>query len=149
MDTRTAARFAHKPIDAAHRERLLHVRGLWLCRGCTALFAGFVLGCAVAAVAVPPLPASAALVAVAALLSHPARYGRLANPVRDAVRATLGAASPWCVLAALAAGNWVDAAVVAWALLAAGALVARARRRSAAPPTASAAPGARAAGAGR
>lgn len=132
MHAGASTRFAHKPIDEQHRARLVLLGGWWLCRGCSALWAGAALAVlgALGTGWVPPLPLGVGLLAGAAALSHPAAYRRLPNPGRDAVRAAAGAAGPWCVLAAWRAGNWVDAGIAAWVALALGRAVIGARRRA-------------------
>ncbi|MGD9749636.1 MAG: hypothetical protein AB7W59_01440 [Acidimicrobiia bacterium] len=129
MQRRAAVRFAHKPIDDAHRNRLLRVRGWWLCRGCTLLYATALLAMAVAPWLVPPLLVAALVLLLAALLSRPQWYGRLPDGARDGVRAASGAAVVWCVLGASRAGNWVDSLIVAWAVVVLAVLVSRSRRR--------------------
>ena len=130
-DRRRSTRFAHKPVDPAHRARLVRLDGHWVCRGCLALYGG-----ATAALVVgvagwwPPLGAAALVLAVAVVSSLPSLYRRLPNVGRDLVRASAGVATVGTVAGAWREGSAVDAAIVVWLGLVTSRVLARARRRA-------------------
>lgn len=124
-------RFAHKPLCDRFHGDVLHVGRLNVCRGCTFLYAGLVAGIAALATLRPDSTTVAAILAALAALcaigSHPARHGRWPRPVRDALRFASGA------LPSLAGALFVAGAPLLGALALvglAGLYVAYARARS-------------------
>jgi hypothetical protein len=84
-------RFAHRPLCDRFEGGAFRIGKLRLCRGCTWLWFGVVVGAVVAigpGVAVPP---AAALLAVSLGLSHPRLYRKLPRLLRAALRVSMGA----------------------------------------------------------
>ena len=97
--------WAHKPLCEPYREDVLRIGRLHLCRGCSALKAGFFVVSPLMLWLVPTawLPELfAALFAIVSLFSHPALHSRWTRPVRDLLRCAAGCLVPLAVALGIA-----------------------------------------------
>jgi len=106
-----AFRYAHRPLCERFEHELLHFAGYRVCRSCSALYIGLLVGLVLVLFARPSATSAGVafllLAPLCALVSYPARYARLSRRARDLARATTGLllTSP---VALCAAGAWAQ-----------------------------------------